>query len=141
MAAAAAALLGAGPFGPDRASGPLTRAEVSGALNDFARAYAREDERGLATTLAPGVARVTPTDTQRGRSAVTGSYRRQFAANATEGYSFEALDITPGSAARASGRYAVTRSGAGRISGRIVFGVERDRGQPRIALIAATPDP
>ena len=42
-------------------------------------------------------------------------------------------------AATASGRYTLSRAGRPPVGGRIVFGVVRERGRPRIALIAATP--
>ncbi len=47
--------------------------------------------------------------------------------------------VSGGRAGRASADYRVDREGRAAIEGRIVLGVVRDRGQPRIALIAVTP--
>ncbi len=128
------------PFRPGGSSGPLTKADVRGAVNSFARAYAREDDIALKNVLTSDVARVTPADSQRGRRAVLREYRRQFASNRTTNYTVEDLDLRGGKAGRAAGSYVASRSGAGPITGRIAFGVRRDHGDPRIGLIAVTPD-
>jgi ketosteroid isomerase-like protein len=133
-------LLGVGPLGGDEASKPLTGSEVRDAAQSFAVAYAREDDEALAALLARDVARVTPGDAQRGRDAVLQEYRRQFAGNATSGYVVNDLEVRSGAAGRASGRYVASRSGREPITGRIVFGVRREDGRPRVGLIAATPD-
>jgi Protein kinase domain len=138
--AGATLLVGVGPLGARQASGPLTRGEVRDAVREFAGAYGDEDDQALARTLTSGAERVTPGETQRGRSAVVRAYRQQFAANAISKYAFHELEVRPGPAGRASGRYVVSRSGAAPIHGQIVFGVQRDEGRPRIGLIAATPD-
>jgi hypothetical protein len=138
--AVAALLVGVGPLGARQASGPLTRGEVRDAVRKFAGAYRHEDDQALARTLTSDVERVTPGESQRGRSAVLRAYRQQFASNAIANYAFDELEVRPGSTGRASGRYVVSRSGAGPIKGQIVFGVQRDEGRPRIGLIAATPD-
>ena len=44
-----------------------------------------------------------------------------------------------GKAGRASGSYRVERKDGEPIEGRIVLGMVRDRGEPRIGLIAVTP--
>jgi serine/threonine-protein kinase len=137
---ATALLVGVGPLGAKQASGPLTRGEVRDAVSAFAGAYGHEDGRALAGTLASGVERVTPGETQRGRRAVVRAYRQQFASNAVTSYRFDEDELQSGATGRAAGRYVVSRSGAKPITGRIVFGVQRDRGSPRIGLIAATPD-
>jgi serine/threonine-protein kinase len=128
------------PFRPGGTSGPLTKPEVRGAVDSFARAYAREDDQALADVLTSDVARVTPADAQHGRRAVLREYRRQFGANRTTGYEVNDLDLRSGKAGRAAGSYVASRSGAGPITGRIAFGVRRDHGRPRIGLIAVTPD-
>jgi hypothetical protein len=138
--AAAALLVGVGPLGARQASGPLTRGEVRDAVRAFARAYGHEDDQALARTLTSGVERATPGETQRGRSAVVRAYRQQFAGNTISRYTFRELEVQPGRAGRATGRYVVSRSGADPIHGEIVFGVQRDEGRPRIGVIAATPD-
>jgi protein kinase-like protein len=135
-----AALAGAGPFGGEERTGPLSRTEVRGAVEGFAEAYAKEDDNALAHVLTRNVGRVTPSDSQRGRGPVLKEYRRQFAANKTTNYELQELQVRPGAIGRAEGRYVVSRSGGGPIAGRIVFGLRRDHGRPRIALIAATPE-
>jgi hypothetical protein len=137
---AAALVLAFDPFRPGGASGPLTGSEVRGTVNAFARAYGSEDDEALADVLTSDVARVTPGDSQRGRRAVVREYRRQFRANRTTGYVVKDLDLSTGRAGRAGGRYVATRSGEGPITGRIAFGVRREHGDPRIGLIAVTPD-
>ena len=84
--------------------------------------------------------RVLPDGIVRGRNAVATEYERQFRANNTQSYELEDLDVRGGRAGRAGGRYRVRRSGAASITGRIVFGVVRDRGRTQIALITVTPD-
>ena len=71
---------------------------------------------------------------------MTAVYRRQFAADDVRGYALSDLSVRPGDAGRAAGRYTVDRAGAPDVTGRIVFGVVREAGRPRIALLAATPD-
>jgi serine/threonine-protein kinase len=137
---AIAAVLGAGPLGPPDGSGPVTATDVRGAVDAFATAYTQEDDDALLKSLARDVSRVSPSDAQRGRERVVREYRRQFAANPTERYVLTDLSVRPGAIGRASGRYAVSRSGRGPITGRVTFGVQRERGRPRVGLIAATPD-
>jgi hypothetical protein len=55
------------------------------------------------------------------------------------GYDLEDLEVSGGRSGRASGRYRVEREGDDPIEGDIVLGVVRERGRPRIELIAATP--
>jgi hypothetical protein len=140
---AIAAVAGIGPFGafPPSPTAPLTADEVRSATHDFAAAYAAEDARALAATLTRGVKRVTPGDEQHGRAAVVAQYRHQFAAYAIKGYELGGLEVRAGGAGRASGTYTVTRADGGPIRGEIVFGVVRDGGRPRIALISARPQP
>jgi Protein kinase domain/Domain of unknown function (DUF4440) len=137
---AIAALAGAGPFGTDEPAGALTEADVRGAVEAFATAYTQEDDDALSEVLASDVSRVTPSDAQRGRENVVREYRRQFAANPTERYVITDLTVRPGRIGRASGRYVVSRSGRGPITGQVAFGVQREQGRPRVGLIAATPD-
>ena len=80
-----------------------------------------------------------PSGVARGRGRVVNEYERQFRSQDTRGYELEDLEARGGRAGRASGAYRVERKGGDAIEGRIVFGVVRDRGQPRIALIAVTP--
>ena len=137
---AIAALLVTGPLGTGEESGAVTESDVRDAVDAFATAYTREDADALSTLLAREVSRVTPSDAQRGRESVVREYRRQFAANPTERYVLTDMSVRPGAIGRASGRYVVSRSGRGPITGRVAFGVHREQGRPRVGLIAATPD-
>ena len=137
---AAGVLLVASPFSDDGGPGPVSEADVRTAVDDFAGAYADEDTEAMAEVLTGDVARITTADTQRGRGRVLRAYRRQFATNATEDYELEGISLRPGGVGRASGRYVVSRGERAPISGRVVFGVEREDGRPRIGLIALTPD-
>ena len=83
--------------------------------------------------------RVLPSGVARGRGRVVREYESQFRAQETQGYELEDLAVQGGRAGRASGGYRVEREGRRAIEGRIVLGVVRDRGQPRIGLIAVTP--
>jgi hypothetical protein len=119
-------------------TGPLSRNEVRGAAQAFATAYGNEDAAALRHTLTRDVLRVLPAGAARGRETVVAQYDRQFDGK-VRGYALTGLDVTGGTAGRASGDYRVDRAGEPPIQGHIVFGVVRERGQPRIALIAATP--
>jgi serine/threonine protein kinase len=137
---AIAALLVVGPLGESDDSGPLTASDVQAAVDAFATAYSQEDADALSRSLARDVSRVTPSDAQRGRDNVVREYRRQFTANPTERYALTDVSVRAGAIGRASGRYVVSRSGRAAITGRVAFGVQREQGHPRVALIAATPD-
>jgi predicted Ser/Thr protein kinase len=119
---------------------PLTEAEVRTVAEAFAQAYETEDGRVLRRLLSSDVQRVLPAGSVRGRNAVVTEYESQFRANATQSYELEQLAVRGGRAGRASARYRVRRAGASSIAGRIVFGVVRDRGRPRIALITVAPE-
>jgi serine/threonine-protein kinase len=133
---ALSAVLGSGPG--SSSSGPLSADDVRGAAQSFADAYAREDTTALRRAVTRNVLRVLPAGVSRGRDAVVAQYRRQFDGR-VRGYELSNLQARGGTAGRATGDYRVDRAGAAPIRGKIVFGVVRDRGQPRIALIAATP--
>ena len=111
-------------------------------VDEFATAYEHEDAKALTRTLARDVTRVgvAPADRQRGRAAVADEYRGQFAANAVEGYRLSDVEVRGGAVGRAEGRFEVERAGARAFGGGIVFGVVRDRGRPRIGLIATRSD-
>jgi serine/threonine-protein kinase len=119
-------------------TGPLSRNEVRSAAQAFADAYEHEDPAALRRTLTRDVLRVLPAGVARGRETVVAQYNRQFDGK-VRSYDLSGLDVTGGTAGRASGDYRVEREGEAPIQGHIVFGVVRDRGQPRIGLIAATP--
>jgi ketosteroid isomerase-like protein len=147
LAAAAVALVAAGgavaaivALGDDSGSTDLSQAEVREAATGFATAYAHEDAGALRDVLTRDVKRVTPGDSQRGRAAVLREYRGQFDANATEAYRLTGLTVSGGAAGRATGEYVASRTGAGPLTGSIVLGVRRDGGEPRVGLIAITPD-
>jgi serine/threonine-protein kinase len=142
VAGALAAAVALSPLAPGgtRPSGPVDDGEVRAVLTAFSDAFTNEDGAALARTLTRDAQRVTPGDRQEGRTAVTREYRRQFAANAFRVYELVDMDVDGGGVGRAEGRYRVERTGRPPITGRIVFSVVRERGTPRIALIAATPD-
>jgi Protein kinase domain len=123
----------------DAGSGRLSDAEVRAAALGFASAYGNESVPALRRVLAPNVKRIVPGDSQIGRAAVIAEYRRQFAANDVRAYKLSDLEVRGGDAGRATGSYEVTRAGRAPITGDIVFGVVRQAGTPRIALIAAEP--
>ena len=126
--------------GADKTRAPLSEDEVRDVAQDFAQAYQDEDGTALRRLLTPGVARVLPSGVARGRARVVREYESQFRAQETEGYSLDDLAIQGGRAGRASGSYTVDRKNKQPIEGRIVLGMVRDRGQPRIGLIAVTPN-
>ncbi len=105
------------------------------AIDDAAEALGGID----ALVYTPGIgplARIEATDAE--------TWGRVFETNVTGAALVTAaalphLEASGGRAGRASGTYRVEREGRDAIEGRIVFGVVRDRGQPRIALIAVTP--
>jgi ketosteroid isomerase-like protein len=127
-----------GPSGSAARTGPLSEDEVRETAQAFADAYADEDPAALRATLARDVVRMLPGGRSVGRDQVVDQYQRQFDGN-VKGYDLEDLTVTGGRAGRASGTYRVERDGGDPYEGRIVFGVVRERGQPRIKLIAATP--
>jgi ketosteroid isomerase-like protein len=132
----AGAIFGDGGVAPR--TGPLTEAEVRSAAEAFGEAYAAEDRAALRQTLARDVVRMLPGGASRGRDQVVDQYTRQFDGR-VGGYDLQDLQVSGGRAGRASGTYHVDRQGGDPYEGRIVFGVVRERGEPRIALIAATP--
>ena len=117
----------------------LSGGEVRDAADAFAGAIASEDAGALSRVLARDVKRVFPGDSQRGRAAVLATYRGQFRGNEITGYELSDLDVEGGRAGRAAGRYELRRGGQDATGGRIVLGVKRERGQPKVALIAAQP--
>ena len=120
-------------------TGPLTDDEVRDVAHSFAAAYADEDPAALRATLARDVERTLPGGTTVGREDVVDQYERQFDGK-VGGYDLDDLEVQTGGAGRASGAYHVERDGGDPYDGRIVFGVVRERGDARIALIAATPE-
>ena len=124
---------------PDAATAQLSGGDVRSAVDGFAAAVAEEDPTALARVLARDVKRVFPGDAQSGRAAVLATYRGQFRGNQISGYELTDLEVDGGRAGRASGRYSLERSGRDATGGRIVLGVKRERGRPKVALIAADP--
>ncbi len=125
---------------PDSAarSGALSEQEVRDVAYAFADAYAAEDPAALRATLARNVERTAPGGTTRGRDSVVDQYNRQFDGK-VGGYELDIADVQAGRGGRASGSYHVDRDSGDPYDGSIVFGVVRERGEPRIALIAFTP--
>jgi serine/threonine-protein kinase len=126
------------PGGAGARSGPLTEDEVREVAYAFADAYAAEDPAALRATLARNVERTAPGGVSRGRDAVVDQYERQFDGK-VGGYELDDLDVQAGRGGRAAGTYHVDRDEGDPYEGSIVFGVVRERGQPRIALIAFNP--
>jgi hypothetical protein len=124
------------PAATDR---PLAGDEVRAVAEAFASAYEHEDGQALRRLVTGDVRRVLPAGVLRGRTAVATEYERQFRSNATRSYDLANLTVRGGRAGRASGDYRVQRDDGSSIGGRIVLGVLRDGGRPRIALIAVTP--
>jgi ketosteroid isomerase-like protein len=120
---------------------PVADGEVERLVRDFADAYAKEDAAALGRLLTRDAERVVPGARQRGRAAVLASYKRQFADSDTRSFEVEDLQATGGATGRASGRYVATYAGEPDVTGTITFGMLRDRGTPRIALISAHQDP
>ncbi|MEA2249612.1 MAG: hypothetical protein QOH46_4141 [Solirubrobacteraceae bacterium] len=120
-------------------AGPLSAGEVGDVARAFAKAYANEDTSSLRRLLTPGVRRVGTVDVQRGRAAVVGEYRRQFATDTVQSYTLAGLRTDGGAVGRAEGRYTVTRGGRPPLAGHLVLGVVRRDGEPRIDLIATEP--
>jgi ketosteroid isomerase-like protein len=118
---------------------PLAAGEVRAVAEAFADAYQSEDGAALRRLVTSDVRRVLPAGVLRGRDAVATEYESQFRQNATRSYELQNLTVSGGRAGRASGSYRVRRADGTSFGGRIVFGVLRDRGSPRIALIAVTP--
>jgi hypothetical protein len=141
-AAVAGVVLGISMNGdPPRAvSASLSEDEIRTAARNFAVAYGSEDGAALRDVLARNVQRVGPDGTQRGRDGVLAVYRRQFGDAAVEDYELDELQIVPGAAGRAAGTYKVRRLGREDITGRVAFGLIREAGVARIALIATQPD-
>ena len=125
---------------PDSAArtGPLSEQEVRDVAYAFADAYAAEDPAALRATLARNVERTAPGGVSRGRDEVVDQYNRQFDGK-VGGYELDIADVQAGRGGRASGTYHVERDSGDPYDGSIVFGVVRERGEPRIALIAFTP--
>jgi hypothetical protein len=126
------------PGGSATRSGPLSEDEVRSVAEGFASAYGDEDPAALRATLSRNVVRVLPGGRTQGRDQVVEQYTRQFDGN-VGGYDLKDLTVTGGRVGRATGTYRVDRKGGNPYEGKIVFGVVRERGEPRIQLIAARP--
>ena len=125
--------------GAGNATAPLSENDVRDVARTSREAYEAEDGAALRRTLTPGVERVLPSGVARGRKNVVNEYERQFRAQDTSGYELDDLEVER-RPRRARERQLPRRArGRDAIEGRIVFGVVRDHGQPRIALIAVTP--
>jgi predicted Ser/Thr protein kinase len=134
---AAAALAAALSPSKTTPTGPLSSAEVMGAVRQFASAYSDRNPRALGRILAPNAERVDPMGVQHGRAAVVTEYKRQFRADPIRAYELSDETVVAGPVGRVSGRYTVLmRGGAAAITGTVAFGVERVDGRPEIGLIA-----
>jgi stage V sporulation protein SpoVS len=133
VAGALAAVLSSSKKTP---TGPLTSAEVMGAVRAFASAYSDRDPRALARALAPDVERVSPTAVEHGRAAVLAEYEQQFGTEPIRAYELADAQILAGPVGRVSGSYTVLLRGRAVITGTVAFGVERVGGRAEIGLIA-----
>ncbi len=106
----------------------------------FSDAYAAEDTAALGRLLTRDAERVVPGARQEGRADVVKAYRDQFAESDTRSFKVEDLQAAGGATGRATGRYVATYKGDPDVTGTITFGILRDRGTPRIALISARQD-
>ncbi len=129
-------VLSSGGSDPNR---PLSDSEVASTARAFARAYGNENTAALRALLSADVERVSPADTQRGRENVLSQYREQFQANRTRAYRLRDLNVSGGPAGRAAAAFTVVRDGRPPIIGRVVIGIARVDGRPRIRLIATEP--
>jgi serine/threonine-protein kinase len=120
---------------------PVADGEVEELVHEFADAYAKEDAGTLGRLLTRDAERVVPGARQEGRAAVVASYKNQFADSDTRSFEVQDLEVTGGDTGRASGRYVAKYADEPDVTGTITFGVLRDRGTPRIALISARQDP
>jgi serine/threonine-protein kinase len=125
---------------PQPQTGPVSAAEVRQVVARFGDAFEREDAAALGRTLTADVERVGPGDRQQGRAAVVAAYRGQFADSDIRRYDLDLGNVEGGDVGRAEARYRVERRGRPSFGGDIVFNVTRERGRPRIALIALRPD-
>jgi len=142
-AAVAAVLLTDPGDGVDAArlpGAPVAEGEVEALARDFATAYGKEDGAALGRLLTRDAERVVPGARQTGRAEVVKAYERQFDDSDTRSFELRDLTATGGTTGRATARFVATYAGDPDVSGTIVFGVLRDRGTPRIALIAARQD-
>jgi serine/threonine-protein kinase len=119
---------------------PVSDGEVEQLVTEFSDAYAKEDAAKLGRLLSRDAERVVPGARQEGRTDVVRSYKRQFSDSDTRSFEVQDLSATGGATGRASGRYVATYAGEPDVTGTITFGVLRDRGTPRIALIVAHQD-
>ncbi|HEX3802130.1 MAG TPA: serine/threonine-protein kinase [Solirubrobacteraceae bacterium] len=137
---AAALAVGVIELSTDRASkgtGPLTTADITKAVHQFATDYSKRDLHSLARLLASDVSRVDPSSTQHGHTAVLEEYEAQFTTKPVPArYVLSHLTVTSGWAGRAQAQYALTVSGGATLSGHVVFGLQRDRNRIQVALIS-----
>jgi hypothetical protein len=140
--AAAVLLVGSGDGDPRQQAGaPVDAGEVEALAQEFATAYGNEDSAELGRLLTRDAERVVPGARQEGRAAVIRAYRRQFQDSDTRSFELSELDAGGGGAGRATARFVATYAGEPDVTGSIVFGVLRERGTPKIALISARQDP
>ena len=138
---AAVELTGTNAPDPETMPGaPVADGEVASLVRRFSDAYAAEDTAALGKLLTRDAERVVPGARQEGRADVVKAYRNQFAESDTKSFKVDDLKASGGATGRATGRYVATYGGDPDVTGTITFGVLRDRGTPRIALISARQD-
>ena len=133
IACLAAAAAGCGGDDEPRAQRPPRAVELKiGQPRDTTTVRAESVE--VNGTVTPANAAVTVVGQ---RAAVSGG--GTFTATIALQPGANVIDVMATAAGRASGTYKVERDGGDPYEGTIVFGVIRERGEPRIQLIAATP--
>ena len=139
-AAAVAIAVVPGGAGTPPPGAPVSDAEVRRLAKSFEAAYGDEDAARISRLLTSDAQRVFPGDRQRGRAAVVEVYKGQFASNQTTGFKLKDLKTEGGPAGRATARYTASYEGEPDTTGTMTWTVIRERGRPRITMIAAEPD-
>jgi serine/threonine-protein kinase len=119
---------------------PVSSGDVERMAKSFASAYGDEDAARIQRLLTADAQRTSPDDSQVGRRTVVAAYESQFASNAITGFDLDDLSAEGGPSGRATAHYKVTYDGKKPTTGRMTWIVIRDKGRPRIALIAFRPD-
>jgi hypothetical protein len=119
---------------------PVSSGDVERMAKSFASAYGDEDAARISRLLTADAQRTSPDDSQVGRRTVVAAYKSQFTHNTVKDFELDDLSAAGGPSGRATARYTVTYEGAKATTGRMTWIVIRDKGRPRISLIAFRPD-
>ncbi|WP_157592686.1 serine/threonine-protein kinase [Solirubrobacter soli] len=140
--AAGVVALGVVPGGADtpEPGAPVSSGDVERMAKSFASAYGDEDAPRISRLLTSDAQRTSPTDSQVGRRTVVAAYESQFNDNAITGMELDGLSGEGGASGRATAKYKISYKGAKPTTGQMTWIVIRDKGRPRISLIAFRPD-